>query len=162
MWDQVVPTSSFLPDLEAGDLPAVSWLVPPTPVSDHPGYGSMCEGENWSVRMMNAIMASPEWRHTAVFMTWDDFGGFYDHVAPPHVDIYGYGPRVPLLIMSPWVPPGSVFSETSDFSSVLRFIERVHRLPALTDRDRHANDLMTAFDFGQRPIEGFALEPRRC
>jgi phospholipase C len=162
MWRKIVPTSTFLDDLEAGDLPAVSWLIPPTPVSDHPAYGSLCDGENWTVEVMNAIMASPEWERTAVFITWDDFGGFYDHVSPPHVDIYGYGPRVPLLIVSPWAERRSVFSETSDFSSVLRFIERVHDLPALTARDRDANDQMTAFDFAQRPIEGFSMSPRAC
>ena len=149
MWANVVPTSTFVEDLEAGRLPAVSWLIPETPMSDHPAYGSLCEGENWTVEVMNAIMASPEWDRTAVFLTWDDFGGFYDHVPPPHVDIYGYGPRVPLVIISPWAARRSVFSETADFSSVLRFIERVHDLPALTAKDSRR----------ERPDGGLRLRP---
>ena len=60
--------------------------------------------------MVNAIMESPEWRHTAIFLTWDDFGGFYDHVAPPHVDLYGYGPRVPLIVICPYARAGTVFT----------------------------------------------------
>ncbi len=162
MWKKVVHSSTFLPDLEAGKLPAVSWLIPEMIDADHPGYGSLCRGENWTVEVLNAIMASPEWENTVVFITWDDFGGFYDHVPPPHLDIYGYGPRSPLLVVSPWAKPGFIFSETADFSSVLRFIERVHGLPALTDRDRDANDLMNALDFSQEPIAPFMMTPRDC
>ena len=99
----------------------------------------MCDGENWTVRMINAIMRSPEWEHTAIFLTWDDFGGFYDHVPPPHVDIYGYGPRVPLLVISPYAKPGAIFTRVSDFSWVLRFMELLWDLPWLTRRDRTAN-----------------------
>ena len=132
MSKKVVDSSEFLDDMAGGEMPDVSWLLPPTPESDHPGYGALCDGENWSVRMINAIMRSPEWKHTAIFLTWDDFGGFYDHVPPPHVDIYGYGPRVPLLVISPYARPRTVFNDVSDFSSVLRFIEQIHDLPSLT------------------------------
>jgi len=162
MADKVVDSGEFLQDMQAGRMPDVSWLLPPTPESDHPGYGALCDGENWSVRMVNAIMQSPEWKHTAIFMTWDDFGGFYDHVPPPHVDIYGYGPRVPLIVISPYARPGAIFSEVGDFSSVLRFIERIHRLPWLTARDRDANDLMGAFDFEQEPLAPMVLPERTC
>ena len=162
MWHDVVSNSTFLPDLEAGRLPKVSWLIPPTPVSDHPDYGRLCDGENWTVRMIDAIGTSPYWRHTAIFLTWDDFGGFYDHVPPPHVDVYGYGPRVPLLLISPYAKRGFVFHETSDFTSVLRFIERLHGLPALTRRDRRANDLVDAFDFDQKPRRPLILNERDC
>jgi phospholipase C len=96
------------------------------------------------------------------FLTWDDFGGFYDHVPPPHVDIYGMGPRVPLIVISPYARRGFVFSETSEFSSVLRFIEKLHGLPALTARDRTANDLLGAFDFTQEPREPLLLRVRDC
>src|SRR5438046_1068683 len=126
MWHGVVSNASFSPDLQAGRLPKVAWLIPPTPESDHPDYGRLCDGENWTVRMINAIGQSPYWRHTAIFLTWDEFGGFYDHVAPPHVDIYGDGPRVPLLVISPYAKRGFIFHETSDFTSVLRFIERLY------------------------------------
>lgn len=162
MWEKVVSWEEFVPDVEAGDLPSVSWLVPPAEYSDHPGYGALCDGENWTVRQLNAIMQSPEWRHTAVILTWDDFGGFYDHVPPPHVDIYGYGPRVPAILISPWARGGAVWSETADFSSVLRFIETIFDLPSLTERDANANDLLTAFDFEQDPLPPLVLEEREC
>jgi phospholipase C len=159
---KIVDSGEFLTDLAAGGMPAVTWLLPPTPESDHPGYGALCDGENWSVRMINAIMSSPEWRNTAIFLTWDDFGGFYDHVPPPHLDVYGYGPRVPLIVISPYAKRGFVFSEVADFSSMLRFAERIHRLPALTARDRDANDLLGAFDFTETPRDPLILEERNC
>lgn len=162
MWEKVVSWEEFVPDLEAGDLPSVSWLVPPADLSDHPGYGAMCEGENWTVRQLNALMRSPEWKHTAVVLTWDDFGGYYDHVPPPHVDIYGYGPRVPAIVISPWSRPGAIWSETADFSSVLKLIETVFDVPSLTERDANANDLLSAFDFEQRPNAPLVLEERTC
>jgi phospholipase C len=162
MWNDVVNTSTFLPDLASGKLPKVTWVLPPTPVSDHPGYGRLCDGENWTVQMVNAIMRSPVWKHTAIFLTWDDFGGFYDHVAPPHIDVYGDGPRVPLLVISPYAKPGSVFDETSDFTSVLRFMEGLYGLPSLTERDATANDLLDAFDFHQTPLDPLILQQRDC
>ena len=162
MWDKVVPWERFVPDVEAGELPSVSWLVPPANLSDHPGYGALCDGENWTVRQLNAIMQSPEWKHTVVVLTWDDFGGYYDHVPPPHVDIYGYGPRVPAIVISPWSKPGEIWSETADFSSVLKLIETVFDLPALTERDATANDMLSAFDFEQSPNPPLLLEERDC
>jgi phospholipase C len=163
MWEKVVPQFEFLRDLERGDLPEVSWLVPPLELSDHPARGrSICPGENWSVKILNALQSSPEWENTVVFLTWDDFGGFYDHVPPPHVDIYGMGVRVPLIVLSPWVVPGMIDSRTYDFSSVLRFIERLHGLPALSWRDRRANAMLGLFDFEQEPLEPLTLTPRNC
>jgi phospholipase C len=162
MWAKVPEEATFIPDVRAERLPAVSWVIPPTPESDHPDLGKLCPGENWTVRTINAIMRSPAWDSTAIFLTWDDFGGYYDHVPPPHVDIYGMGPRVPLLVISPYAQRGSVFSETSEFSSVLRFIEKLHGLPALTSRDRTANDLLGAFDFSQPPRDPLILRERDC
>jgi phospholipase C len=162
MWRHVVRPEYFVPELEAGKLAAVTWLIPPTPESDHPDLGNFCDGRNWTVRMLNAIMRSPTWERTAVVLTWDDFGGFYDHVPPPHVDIYGMGPRVPALIISPWARRGHVFHETSEFSSVLKLISTVFDLPSLTARDRNANDLLGAFDFRQRPQRPLLLEEEPC
>ncbi len=122
----------------------------------------MCEGENWTVEILNALQQSPYWDETAVVLTWDDFGGFYDHVAPPHVDLYGLGPRVPTIVISPWARPGYVDSRTYEFSSVLKFIETVFDLPALTERDRRSSDMLDAFDFLQRPLDPLILEPREC
>jgi phospholipase C len=94
-------------------------------------------------------MRSKYWKNTAIFLTWDDFGGFYDHVPPPHYDIMGLGPRVPLLIISPWAKQGYIDSTEYEFSSVLKFIETVYGLDCMTDRDCGANDMMNAFDFEQ-------------
>ena len=162
MWNDIVGNETFLSDLQAGKMPDVSWLLPPITLSDHPDYGTLCNGENWTVNTVNAIMQSPEWAHTAIFLTWDDYGGFYDHVPPPHEDIYGDGPRVPLLLISPYARQGHIFHETSDFSSVLRFIEEMHSLPSLGRRDATANDLLDAFDFRQKPIPPLVLNPRDC
>jgi len=160
-WRNVVPSTQFLSDAQAGRLPSVSWLVPPWITSDHPPV-SICGGENWTVQMLNAIMRGPQWKHTAVVLTWDDFGGFYDHVPPPHWDIYGLGPRVPAIIISPWAKPGFVDHTTLEFSSVLKFIERLHGLPTMTWRDAKADDMMEAFDFQQQPNPPLILSARHC
>jgi phospholipase C len=142
-------------------LPAMAWVTPPVALSDHPP-ASICEGENWTVRLLNALQRSPEWRSTAVILTWDDFGGFYDHVAPPHLDIYGLGPRVPAIVISPWARRGFVDHDTSEFSSVLKLVERLHGLRSLGPRDEQTNDLLEAFDFTQTPIPRLILHPRDC
>jgi phospholipase C len=161
MWDKRVPESRFIPDARAGRLPAVSWLVPPVELSDHPP-APLCTGENWTVRVLNAIQQGDDWDSTVVVLTWDDFGGFYDHVPPPHVDLYGLGPRVPAIIISPWAKPGYIESRTLEFSSVLKLIETVFELPSLGPRDRRANDMLDAFDFEQEPNPPLILDERDC
>jgi phospholipase C len=101
--------------------------------------------------VIDAIMKSPMWKSTAIFVTWDDYGGFYDHVPPPQVDGYGFGIRVPLIIISPYAKDGFVSGELGEFSSVLRFIEDNWGLNQLTHRDREATPLTSAFDFHQDP-----------
>ena len=161
MYDNVVTPEDFLHDLNAGTLPAVSWLTPPFAQSDHPPT-SMCLGENWTVQYLNALMQSRYWKSTAVVLTWDDFGGFYDHVAPPHVDLYGDGPRVPAIVISPYARPGFVDDTTLEFASVLRFIETIFDVPPLTSRDANADDMLEAFDFSQPPIRPLILKQRSC
>ncbi|MCU1302950.1 MAG: hypothetical protein JWQ87_3234 [Candidatus Sulfotelmatobacter sp.] len=162
-----VPTSQFLTDVSNGTLPAVSWLVSGGVESEHPP-NSMCGGENWTVQQVNAILQSPTYKNnTAIFITWDDFGGFYDHVVPPTKDEYGLGPRVPLLIISPYAkkgPTGSGYiSHTQyEFSSVLKFIEEDFGVPPLTTRDANANDTTDSFDFTQSPRAPIILNPRTC
>src|SRR5205085_9058725 len=97
----------------------------------HP-TGSECQGENWSVQQINALMQGPLWNSTALFVTWDDFGGFYDHAVPPRLDIYGLGPRVPLLIISPYARAGVVVHTQYEFSSFLAFAEHLLGLASLT------------------------------
>jgi phospholipase C len=162
LWMQhVVHTSTFVQDALAGALPAVSWLVVGSGQSEHPP-ASVCVGENWTVQQINAVMAGPEWESTAIILTWDDFGGFYDHVAPPRVDHFGFGPRVPLLVISPWVRPGYIDHTVLEFSSVLKLIEDRFELERLTARDEQSNNMLDAFDFRQAPLSPLILTPRAC
>jgi len=161
MMRNVVNPSELIPDLRANRLPAVSWVVPDVEVSDHPP-DSVCAGENWTVQLLNAVQRSPEWRSTAVVIVWDDFGGFYDHVPPPHVDVYGMGPRTPMLLISPWVKAGTIAHQTLEFASVLKMIETIWDLPPLTQRDANASDMLDLFDFAQPPVPKLILQPRNC
>jgi phospholipase C len=161
MYRNVVPNTRFLPDLEGGRLPQVSWLTPPMELSDHPPH-SICAGENWFVDTMNALMRSKYWSSTAVVVAWDDFGGFYDHVSPPHPDIYGFGPRVPALVISPWAKQRMIDHQEMDFASVLRLIETIFHLPPMTQRDAQASDMLSAFDFRGAPRPPLLLSERSC
>jgi phospholipase C len=160
----VVAENRFLSDIKNERLRAVSWVLPGVGFDEHPGTHSVCKGENWTVRHLNALMRSEAWPNTVVIITWDDFGGFYDHVAPPHVDVMGLGPRVPLLIISPWAKEGYVDPTTYEFSSVLKLIETLFDLEPLTDRDRRADPMLNAFDFDQRdPADRKTiLQQREC
>jgi phospholipase C len=162
LWaDHVVPTAQFVADAATGKLPAVSWLVVSADQSEHPP-ASVCVGENWTVQQLNAVMQGRDWKSTAMFLTWDDFGGFYDHVPPPQVDNFGFGPRVPLLIISPYAKKDFISRTFYEFSSVLKFIEERFSLPPLTDRDSEANDMLDSFDFDQRPLPPLILQQRQC
>jgi phospholipase C len=161
MWTQhVVNSTNFVSDAKNGRLPAVSWLVT-GPQSEHPP-NSTCIGENWTVNQINAIMQGPEWSSTAIFLTWDDFGGFYDHVAPPVDDVFGLGPRVPLLIISPYAKPGYISHTQYEFSSVLKFIEERFGLAPMTGRDAAANDTTDSFNWTQAPNPPLLLSARTC
>ena len=146
----VFGTDDLVRDIRDDRLPPVTWVTPRFQLSDHPEY-TLCWGENWTAQVVNAVMQSPMWKDTAIFLTWDDWGGFYDHVAPPQVDEFGLGIRVPLLVICPYAKQGYVDHTTGEFSSVLKFIEMNWGLPSLTRRDRSASDLSEAFDFSQAP-----------
>ena len=161
MYEHVVPVERFVDDLHAGSLPAVSWVTPAWTESDHPPE-SICKGENWTVSVLNELMESDAWRTTAVVLVWDDFGGYYDHVTPPHQDLYGLGPRVPAIVISPWARRGFVDDTTYEFASVLRFIETIFDLPSLTTRDATSADMLAAFDFDQPPQPPLLLKERTC
>jgi phospholipase C len=155
-WQQhVVTTDQFVTDARNGNLPAVSWISTPSLVSEHTP-ASVCVGENWTVSLLQALASGPDWASTAMFITWDDFGGFYDHVAPDQIDKYGLGFRVPLLVVSPYAKPSYVDHARTEFSSVLRFIEMNWTLPSLTPRDQTSPDMTQDFNFQQTPI---ALPP---
>ena len=168
MWRKVQDPSNFLVDIRKRRLPQVSWLIPPEPYNEHPGAGvSVCAGENWAVHHLNALMRSPYWKSSLVVIVWDDFGGYYDHVAPPRYDILGPGPRTPALIISPWTRAGdnsdggSIDHTTYEFSSVLRFIENLFGLAPMTNRDRRADPLTGALDFTAEPRTEKLILPLR-
>jgi phospholipase C len=162
-WAKVVPYTQFESDLANGGLEAISWIVLPGSLSEHPP-SSVCAGENYTVELLNALQVSPYWCSTAVFVTWDDFGGFFDHVPPPNqpnADVYGPGFRVPLLVVSPYARPGFIDSRQFDFTSLLRFAEVTFGLPPLTARDAGAHDMMSVFDFNAVTPRLF-LSQRTC
>jgi phospholipase C len=146
----IFPVDNLVADIHDGRLPPVTWITPRFALSEHPEY-NLCHGENWTTQVIDAIMRSPMWKDTAIFLTWDDWGGFYDHMPPPQVDEFGLGIRVPLLVMSPYARQGFIDHDTGEFSSVLRFIEDNWGLPQLTHRDANTVDLSQAFDFSQQP-----------
>ncbi len=128
----------------------------------------MCGGENYAVRVLNAAMQSPQWPEMAVFLVWDDWGGFYDHVEPPTVELWEdgtqlrYGHRVPAIVISPYAIAGHVSHVFYSLVSLLKFVETIFELGSLTERDANANDLMDCFDFYQPPLEPITLYPRQC
>jgi phospholipase C len=166
LWSNNRPLKEFTSDASTGQLPAVSWIV--STQSDHPPQ-SACAGENEAISQVNAIMSGPDWSSTAIFMYWDEWGGFYDHVAPPQVDNVSYGFRVPLLVISPYTKVGTsanggYISHTFySFESILKFIEQNWSLPNLTPRDANANSMADMFDFSgttRRPT--LRLQKRSC
>jgi len=162
LWQSnVVRDTSFISDIQQGKLPAVSWLVTNAAFSDHPP-ASICLGEQWTVRQINAVMKSGYWKNTVIFLMWDDFGGFFDHVAPPHLDYISLGPRVPNIVISPYARPHLVDHTPLEFDSVLRFIEDDFRLPALNNRDGSATSVRSSLDFHQQPLPPLLLQPRTC
>jgi phospholipase C len=162
---KVVDQTSFVSDARAGKLPAVSWLVPLDKDSEHPNLGTTCDGENWSVQQINAVMSNrDEWNHTAIVLTWDDWGGFFDHVRPPRgpnpYTMYGW--RVPAIIISPYSRAHTVDHTFYTFSSMLKLAEDVFHLPALNSNDRKANSLLRALNFNQTPLPPLTLAPHPC
>ena len=153
--------ANFAADARAGRLPAFSWVTPRFATSSHPPY-SICGAENWFVSKMNALMQGPDWSSTAVFLVWDDFGGYYDHVAPPRVDSLGLGPRVPFIVISPYARRGYISHTTYSFESILKTFEEIAQLPPLTARDATAHDALDAFDFQQSPAPPLILPQRSC
>ncbi len=147
----------FATDAAAGALPAVSFLIPTYGLSQHNGM-SLMKGDNWIAKNVRAVMDGPEWASTAIFITYDDCGCFYDPVAPPA----GMGVRVPMLIVSPFAKARFVDHGTASFASMLAFIEGVFGLPALPGGgDGGAYDYADAFDFAQQPLHAIRLTAHR-
>jgi phospholipase C len=146
----LVSLNEYFHDLQKGTLPQISWIVPMGRDSEHPP-AALWAGMWYVTRLVNALMQSPYWKDSVIFLTWDDYGGFFDHVPPPLVDAYGYGPRVPTLVISPFAKPGYISHRTYDFTSMLKFIEWRFGLGHLTARDGDADPMFDSFDFEQTP-----------
>ena len=145
--------TDFLASLENKTLPAVSFVIQVAPYDEHPAHSPVQESEKHVVSLIERVKHSPEWKNTAIIVTYDDFGGWYDHVAPPKIDRWGPGGRVPMLVISPYARRGFVDHTMYNTTSILKFIEWRHGLKPLVDRDAEANNLLAAFDFDRQGSE---------
>jgi phospholipase C len=145
----VVPLSGLLSEARAGTLPSVTFVDPEgsNTLSEHPPE-NVTVGEEWSLSIIDAIRASPIWNSTAIFLTWDEGGGFYDSVVPPTVDALGDGFRVPMIVVSPFTEGGGVSATIFDHTSVLKFIDQNWGLPYLDTRVGETNSMGLLFPFG--------------
>ncbi len=170
----VRPTADLFKALKANRLPRVSWVIPSGAVSEHP-TSSVRKGQAYVTGVVNAIMRSKAWRSTAVFLTWDDWGGFYDHVVPPVIDANGYGFRVPGIVISPYARRHVVDHQRLSFDAYAKFIEddflggrrldpatdgRPDPRPTVRENAPGLGDLRRDFDFRQRPRKPLLLPVR--
>jgi len=151
LFSHIVDLNEYYTDLENGTLPAVSYVLL-LGATEHP-ISDLELGQRTMRTMIQTLMDSSAWDNTAFFMTYDDWGGWYDHVPPPQVDKYGYGFRVPALLVSAYAREGHVDHTLLDHTSVLKFIEDNWGIPPLAERDKNANNILTAFDFSNPPRE---------
>ena len=169
----VVPTTQLFTDAKNGTLPAVSWVIPSGDDSEHPP-ANLAAGQSHVTNVINAIMQGPDWRSTAIFLAWDDWGGYFDHVAPPTVDAQGYGLRVPGVVISPYARRGYVDHQTLSFDAYLKFIEddflggrrlnpradgRPDPRPDVRENATVLGNLVKDFDFSQSPRRPVILNP---
>ena len=173
--DRIQRHSAFYEAAADGTLPSVSWVMPYIGVGEHPSADEpIWKGQRHVTRVINALMSGPDWNETAIFLTWDDWGGFYDHVEPPRVDANGYGIRVPGLLISPWARSGMIDSQTLSFDAYLKLIEdlflskerlnprtlsRPDSRPTVREKVPILGDLLREFDFGQEPLPPLVLDP---
>src|SRR5215467_3598787 len=148
----ILDQTQVLTDIANGQLPTVSWVIPTAQASDHPQKNDG-SGPSWVASVVNSIGNSRYWGDTAIFLAWDDWGGWYDHVAPPIINANSYGFRVPLIVISPYAKAAFVSHQTHDFGSILKFIEETFGLPTLGYADSSADDLTDCFNFQQTPLK---------
>jgi phospholipase C len=174
--ENIRPYGTFFRAAARGELPNVSWIVPYKENSEHPPQ-PIRPGQAWVTKVVNAIMQGPEdqWMHTAIFVVWDDWGGFFDHVVPPEVDASGWGIRVPAFVISPWVDRDlDIDHQLLSFDAYLKLIEdrflggrRLDGMnqgwpdlrPTVREEVGILGDLSAEFDFSQDPIPPLVLEP---
>jgi phospholipase C len=148
--DVVAPSSEVLTDIANGNLANVVWVTPTALASDHAG-ATNGSGPSWVASVVNAIGESSYWKSTAIFVTWDDWGGWYDHVKPPVYNSYELGFRVPLVVISAYTDKGYVSHKQHEFGSILKFTEKTFGLGSLGTTDKRADDLSDFFKFKQKP-----------
>jgi phospholipase C len=156
-------SQQFAADAAAGKLPNVAWVYAPElshnpdPLSEHPP-GNVTDGMNWTVQQINAIVKGGLWPNTAIFITWDDWGGWFDHVNPPQLETWSdgtqfrLGSRVGCLVLNPYARAGYVSKTQKSHVSLVKFCESLFKLPALNQRDAAADDMMDCFNFNQTPL----------
>jgi phospholipase C len=176
-YGNIQPQSSFFQALQDHTLPQVSWIVPGENDSEHPSSGGpLSNGQAFVTRLINAVGRHPAtWGSSAIFLTWDDWGGFYDGVNPPGVDMNGYGMRVPGLLISPYAKVGAIDDQTLSFDAYLKLIEdrflggqrldpstdgRPDSRPTVREDVAGLGDLSSEFDFTQPPLDPPILDPR--
>ncbi len=167
----VTPIENFYKAAKAGTLPSVSWISPSSDVSEHP-TALVSVGQSYVTGLINAVMKGPDWKDSAIFLVWDDWGGFYDHVKPPAVDIDGYGLRVPAMVISPYAKPHYIDHQILSFDAYLKFVEddflggarlnpktdgRPDRRPDVREDVPILGDLTNVFDFNQKPLPPLIL-----
>jgi phospholipase C len=173
--DRIQLHSAFYEAAAEGTLPSVSWVMPYSGVGEHPSsHEPIWKGQRHVTNVINALMRGPDWEETAIFLTWDDWGGFYDHLEPPRVDRNGYGIRVPGLLISSWARSGMIDSQTLSFDAYLKLIEdlflseerlnprtlsRPDSRPTVREEVPILGDLLREFDFGQDPLPPMILDP---
>lgn len=165
------PLDNFYKQAHDGTLPSVSWIAPAFDVSEHPP-ALVSKGQSWVTGLINAVMQGPDWQDCAIFLAWDDWGGFYDHEPPPIVDENGYGLRVPAMVISPYAKPHYIDHQILSFDAYLKFIEddfmggarlnpkndgRPDPRPTVREDVRILGDLQNDFDFNQAPLKPLVL-----
>ncbi|MCI4366811.1 MAG: hypothetical protein L3K08_03570 [Thermoplasmata archaeon] len=150
--------SALFGDLANGTLPDLSWVIPDALNSDHPPE-NLSSGQDWVASLVDALEKSPEWNSTVLFVSWDEYGGFYDGVPPPQLDAYGDGFRVPLLAIGPYVRQGYIDPSTMNFDSILHLMERTFGLPCLGARDCTAKLPLAMFNFHKPPRAPIQILP---
>jgi phospholipase C len=143
--------AQILSDIVNGQLAEVSWVIPTGQESDHAGINDG-SGPSWVASVVNAIGNSPYWANTVIFIAWDDWGGWYDHVAPTVINSYEYGFRVPVIVISPYARAAYISHDMHNFGSILKFIEETYGLPSLGYADSVSDDFSDCFNFSQTPL----------
>ena len=156
----VVPQTTILADIAQGQLRQVSWVIPSAAASDH-ALSNDGTGPAWVAQIVNAVGQSPYWQNTAIFITWDDWGGWFDHVQPQIYNSYELSFRVPLIVVSPYAKLGYVSHVQHEYGSILKYVEETFGVPTLGYTDARADDLSDCFNYSQTPTTFQTIQSNR-